>query len=81
MVQCIMVSGLFLSQELYIRLCLRHVFIDRCHSKVDKAFWIDLILKPHSPDQQARILFLLFGMMYGGTCLFCHFISLYVLID
>ena len=63
-----LISGLFLTREIYIRLCLRHIFIDRCQCKADKVFWVDLILRPYSANQQAHLLYILFGPVSGGTC-------------
>jgi len=50
--------------ELQVRLFFRRVFLNHSSLKTEKAFWLNLVLKPFPLVHQARVLFLL----YGPTC-------------
>ena len=50
--------------ELQVRLFFRRVFLNHSSVNKDKAFWLNLVLKPFPLVHQAHLLFLL----YGPTC-------------
>jgi len=52
--------------ELQVRLFFRRVFLNHGPSKVEKAFWLNLVLKPFPLVHQARVLFLLYGPVCAG---------------
>lgn len=58
---CIFLAGAFSDLEMHVRIFFRRVFLNQCQSKVEKAFWLNLITKPFPMVHQARILFLLYG--------------------
>ena len=70
-------AGSHADMELQVRLFFRRVFLNHSASKAEKAFWLNLILKPFPLVHQARILFMLYGPMCAGLLRFsllliCH---------
>ncbi|XP_076472156.1 F-box only protein 47-like [Babylonia areolata] len=59
--------GAHASVEYDVRCFLRRVFLDPGSSVADKAFWLTRILKPWPLVQQARLLYLLYGVAHEGA--------------
>ena len=64
LVSHLLFTGAQWEMELQVRLFFRRVFLNHSCLKTEKAFWLNLVLKPFPLVHQARLLFLL----YGPTC-------------
>ena len=69
-------AGSQCEMELQVRLLFRRVFLNHTVTRAEKAFWLNLVLKPFPLVHQARILFLLYGPTCTGQLQLTHVIHL-----